>query len=300
MGTPGPPAGDDLPEVAVITMARDEGEMLGRWVRHYAGQVGVTNVFVVDDHSVDGSTEGLPCQVLRMPYFTKFSFERTRMTVLSGLAASLLAAYDAVLFADCDEFVIADPAVHPSLRHFVRARPGEPALGVLGLNVVHLVGREPPLDPGQPLLGQRRFAKFLPLMCKPSLKWQPADWVLASHGIRCPFRIDPELFMFHMKFADRDHLEQSSGHRHAMFTSERRAARTSWERPPEDMVGMLEQLGAGADPDRAPVFRPPPDLLARSVQQQDDQVWRAVGAGQVKAMTKRPLVRIPDRFLGLV
>ena len=35
----------------------------------------------------------------------------------------------------------------------------------LGFNVVHDVGSEPPLDLTQPPLGQRRLAKFLPLMC---------------------------------------------------------------------------------------------------------------------------------------
>ena len=47
------------------------------------------------------------------------------------------------------------------------------AVGSLGFNVVHHVGVEPPLDLSQPLLGQRQLAKFLPLMCKPAIKWVP-------------------------------------------------------------------------------------------------------------------------------
>ena len=60
-----------LPHVAVITMARDEGTMLRRWVDHYSREVGVDNLVVVDDNSSDGSTDDLPCTVLRIPPLTQ-------------------------------------------------------------------------------------------------------------------------------------------------------------------------------------------------------------------------------------
>jgi hypothetical protein len=59
-----------LPHVAVITMARDEGTMLRRWVEHYSREVGAENLVVVDDNSSDGSTDDLPCPVLRIPPLT--------------------------------------------------------------------------------------------------------------------------------------------------------------------------------------------------------------------------------------
>lgn len=289
-----------LPSVAVITMARDEGTMLRRWVDHYAREVGADNLVVVDDNSSDGSTDDLPCPVLRIPPLTKKSFEPARMGLLGGLSAGLLEAYDAAIFCDVDEFIVADPHQHESLRHFVAARPGRQAVGVMGLNVVHDVAREPALVDGEPILGQRRLAKFLPLMCKPSLKWEPASWALASHGIRCPFEVDPELFMFHMKFADRDHLKAVADHRHEMFTTDGRAARTSWERSGGDMVDLLDEITADIDHDAIKPFGPPLERLARIVEQSAPDVWRAVGGGQVQAMRNRPLVRVPDRFLGRV
>lgn len=289
-----------LPTVAVITMARDEGTMVRRFVDHYSGQVGAEHVLVVDDNSTDGSTDGLPCPVLRIPPLTKKSFEPSRMGLLSGLAAGLLEAYDAVVFADVDEFIVADPDRHESLRHFVAARPDRQAVGVMGLNVVHDLAREPQLRDDEPILGQRRLAKFLPLMCKPSLKWVPAGWAMASHGIRCPFEVDPELFMFHMKFADRDHLRAVADHRHAMFTSEGRAARTSWERSGGDMVNLLDEIATDVDLDEVKPFRPPLRRLPGIVEHPEPDLWRAVGGGQVQAMRNRPIVRIPDRFLGLL
>ncbi len=290
-----------LPDVAVITMARDEGTMLRRWVEHYSREVGAENLIVVDDNSSDGSTDDLPCPVLRIPPLTKKkSFEPARMALLGGLAAGLLEAYDATIFCDVDEFIVADPKAHESLRHFVAARPGRRAVGVMGLNLVHDVAQEAPLVDSEPILGQRRLAKFLPLMCKPSLKWDPAHWALASHGINCPFEVDPELFMFHMKFADRDHLKAVADHRHEMFRTDGRAARTSWERSGGDMVDLLDEITADIDHDGIRPFGPPLKKLPSIVEKSAPDVWRAVGGGQVQAMRNRPFVRIPDRFLGRV
>lgn len=289
-----------LPSVAVITMARDEGTMLRRWVDHYSREVGAENLIVVDDNSSDGSTDNLPCPVLHIPPLTKKTFEPARMGLLGGLSAGLLEAYDAAIFCDVDEFIIAEPNKYETLRHFVADRPGRDAVGVMGLNVVHDVLQEPALVDGEPILGQRRLAKFLPLMCKPSLKWVPANWAMASHGIKCPFEVDPELFMFHMKFSDRDHLQAVADHRHAMFTSEGRAARTSWERSGGDMVNLLDEITGDIDHDNIKAFGPPLKKLPSIVEQSAPDQWRAVGGGQVKAMRNRPFVRIPGRFLGRV
>lgn len=53
--------------VAALTMARDEAEMLPRWLDYYGGQFGSDNVMVIDDNSVDGSTSNLPCARFRVP-----------------------------------------------------------------------------------------------------------------------------------------------------------------------------------------------------------------------------------------
>jgi hypothetical protein len=107
----GPDAGPAHPmRVAAITVARDEATMLPVWIRYYGGQLGMENLYVFDDNSVDGSTDDLPCDVIRIPPVRDGKFESTRMRLVSGFADALLAVYDAVLFCDVDEFVVADPA----------------------------------------------------------------------------------------------------------------------------------------------------------------------------------------------
>lgn len=293
----------ELPSVAAVTMVRDEGRMLPKWVDHYGAQLGVDNLVVVDDNSVDGSTEGLPCTVLRLPPAYKKDFEPTRMAVLSGLAATLLEVHDAVIFSDADEFIVADPDRHESLRHFVAARRDRGAVGVLGLNVIHHLAAEGPLAFDRPFLEQRRLAKFVPLMCKPALKTVPAAWAAASHGIRTDFAIDPELYMFHFKFADREHLRAAAEHRRAMVELDGRAASTSWSQGGDAMVDLLESMNAelGADPASQDEFRPPPRRrLAEIVEQTPQGVVRATGVRQMLAMERRPALRIPERFRSTV
>ena len=89
------------PEVAVITMARDEGDLLSLWVSHYARHVGIDNLVVLDDNSVDGSTDGLGCTVHKVPPLKGgLDFEPVRMRLMNGIAGGLLAAYDYVVFVD--------------------------------------------------------------------------------------------------------------------------------------------------------------------------------------------------------
>lgn len=287
-----------LPNVLVMTMARDEADMLPRWVDHYGRQVGTENLVVLDDSTVDGSTEELPCTVHRLPPLGP-RFEGTRMRLLSGLAAGFLEVYDVVVFVDVDEFLVADPAVHADLRSYLATRADRDVIAPLGLNVVHLPQAEGALRPDAPVLGQRHFAQFAPLMCKPSLKRVPAAWRWASHGIEAPFEVDPELFLVHMKFADRDALAKVAAHRKAVSDADGRARKSSWSRDAEEIVAAFDQAVAGVDPDAVPELDPGELDLAAVVAPRDGW-FRAVGAGQVRALQQQPLRRVPSRLLGTI
>lgn len=293
--------------MAAITMARDEGAMIRKWVDHYSREFGAEHVYVIDDHSTDGSTDDLDCTVLRYPYLGKYGFEPSRMGIVSGLAQSLLFAYDGVLFSDADEFAVADPAAYPSLRHLARKMYDRHAIGVTAYNVVHDVAEEGALDFERPFLQQRRYAKFTPLMCKPSLKFVRADWSHASHAVACEFEVEPDLVMFHMKFADRDQLAVSAGNRHHLNQNEERAKRTSWANSGEEMVALLDEVaGQIHDPSRRTgKFRPGRGRLGKIVRHEGEpgeanERWRSTGDGQVPALRKLPFTTIPDRFGDLV
>ena len=289
--------------VAAITFCRDEGRMLPLWIRYYGSQFGVENLYVVDDNSEDGSTDALPCDVLHIPPIRGGKFNSTRMAMVGNLGRSLLELYDVVMFCDTDEFIVPDPAVWPGLRQYVEARSDENlnAVGSLGFNVVHNVGVEPALDLDAPLLGQRQLAKFLPLMCKPAIKWVPAHWSDGTHGVRTPYEVDPELWMFHMKFGDRDHLQEAADHRQRMVEADGRSRDTQWRQGGDTLVDLLERITAGVDPAEVPEFVPPVgDRLAALVVEEPAGNFRAPKGSQMTLMEKRPLVRIPERFFGTV
>ncbi len=289
--------GRSRPTVAVITMARDEGPLMRRWVDHYARHVGLANLVVLDDNSVDGSTDGLGCTVHRLPPLKGGdAFEPTRMRLVNGIADGLLAAYDYVVFVDVDEFLITDPTKYETIPDLIDARGRPKVLGVVGLNVVHLPHVEPdPLDLERPLLRQRGFAKLTPLMCKPSIKRVKAGWAVASHGIYAPYVIEPELFMIHLKFADRARLAEVSALRNAVSRADGRAEDASWGRAADQMLAIFDEAVAGADPATMPEFDPYAAGLEDLVIFLNGR-HRTPKQGQLAALRNQPLVRLPERI----
>jgi len=276
--------------------------MLRKWVDHYGGQLGMDHLVVIDDSSDDGSTDALECRVERIAPITE-EFEPARMRIVSEVADRLLRRHDAVIFADADEFVVADPRRYAGLREFVAARKGRQAVGVTCLNVIHHTPTEGPLDFSRPFLDQRVLAKFAPLFCKPSLKMVKNPWAVASHGIRgADFVVDPELYMFHMKFADRGHLAKVAEHRRSMVDLDGRAAATSWQFTGEEMVDLLDRIVAAIGPDPSAVreFEPRPEILDPIVKRLDNGIVRTTGVRLVTAMERRPIRRIPAHFRGTV
>jgi hypothetical protein len=279
-------------------MTRDEAGMLRRWVNHYGNAVGRNNLLVLDDNSTDGSTTGLDCPVVPVPTLPGGAeFERTRIRMINGFAHGLLACHDFVIFVDVDEFLIPDPARYGGLREFLAARRDQAVIAPVALNLVHHVNAEKDLDPSRPVLDQRSFAKFVPGMCKPSIKQVPAPWTAASHGINREFTVDPELFMIHLKFADRRHLKRTTAKRSAVVAIDGRAANSNWRRGRE-VVHLLRHSVGSIDPTDVPEFDPATMNLDSVVVKGQGPRYRTRKQGQIAAMRTMPLVRVPSRLVG--
>jgi hypothetical protein len=290
-------------------MVRDEAAMLHRWIDYYGGQLGLDHLVVVDDHSRDGSTEGLPVRVVQAPVLEEGAFERSRMRVLSALASDLLRTHDAVLLADCDEFLVADPDRFDGLVELVAADPEREVFGGLGFNVVHRVEAEPALEPSAAVLGQRSHGFFVSRLCKPSLKRTPARWRFASHGIDAAYVPDPALVLFHLKYADADLLRAAGDQRLARHASTGLGPGSAWARSGAELVadltGLPGVLGGALPangPGAVPEFDPSSYDAARLVRSRgaSGESWEADGVRELTAMQAGPLLRVPSRFIGMV
>lgn len=289
------------PRVAAVTMSRDEGAMLQRWVTYYGEQLGTDNLVIIDDNSVDGSTQDLPCPVIRLPPAPlKHPWISTRRRMINDLAKMLLVCNDVVIATDVDEFLVPDPAVHPSLLDYFGTRGKTDVLAPLAVNVLHNQQVEPALDPRLGVLAQRRFVKFAPGLCKPLIKRVPASWMAGIHGIKAPFEVDRELLLFHLKYFDVDTMRTVWEHRQRVHLEEERGSpHSEWPVGSDDLLGLLSGWARTSDPDSLPEFDPQEVDLRGLIRKKREGFFRVHGTS-LKAMEIYPLRRLPSRFTELL
>jgi hypothetical protein len=288
------------PRVVVMTMVRDEADMLPRWIDYYGRQVGVQNLIVLDDNSVDGSTSDLPCTLYRLPPEPwKRRWAKTRARLVNGMAVGLLACNDVVIYTDVDEFLVPDPDRYDGLPDYLAHRADVPVIAPLAFEVMHNARVEPPFDPGVPLLRQRRYVKFSPGMCKPLVKRVPAPWEPAFHAIHAPFDVDPELVMLHLKWYDEATLTRVARHRYRIRQVEGRGSpRSFWGKRPRQLRRQLARWTSPADDSGSvPVVDLAELSLHRLVTERANGTWRPRG-NQTTALDKTPLRELPERYRG--
>jgi hypothetical protein len=189
--------------IAAITMVYNETFRLPFWLSYYSSQLGAEHLYVVDHGSTDRSTDNLGgANRILLPRDSFDDAQRSRF--IAKFHESLLEYYDWVIYTDCDEILIADPAKHHSLKHFVASNPGPVAITAIGLNLIHLASIEPPLELGKPLLSQRRYCYFNSPMCKTLLARKPTDWSGGFHSSSHQPTFVDGFYLFHLHMVDRD------------------------------------------------------------------------------------------------
>jgi hypothetical protein len=280
--------------VAVITMARNESVMLPRWLEYYGRQVGERNLYVLDDQSDDGSTDGIAATVITMPVRATSKDDRVfgayKSAVASKLAVALLEMYDVVAFVDSDEFVVPDPRRYTGLVDYLEQHPHADVLAAVGVNLVHLADREPPLRPDAPLLTQRRHVKVVGGMCKPAFKRIPARWSGGTHGVRAPYTLSRDLYLLHAKYADRQSAMATQSGRHQEYLTTEAGKTATWVIDAPELAQRWAEWTSTDGP--VPVLDFDTVDLEGIVREESNGVHRSFGP-QATAM-KGPLYRLPD------
>jgi hypothetical protein len=186
--------------VAVITFVFNESVNLPIWMGYFGGLFGQENLFIVDWGSTDGSTAELGrANKLALP--RKAFDEDIRTDFISHLHRTLLYYYDFVIYTDCDELLVPDPALYTDLNDYIHKNERD-YVTCTGLNVQHIITSEQPLDLDRPILSQRKYVRFSSPTCKTLISRVPVRWLPGFHCCDKPPMIDQGLFLFHLKLMD--------------------------------------------------------------------------------------------------
>lgn len=184
---------------AVVTMVHDEAVFLPIWLRYYSRFFAPEDVYVLDNDTIDGSTDG--------PGFVRIPAAGGRVDhvwmveTLAAFQHELIGSYDAVLVTDVDEIVAPDPRWGDLGRYIDRV--DEEFVNALGYEVMHLPDREPALDPSRPVLAQRAYWFANDAYDKPLLATVPMEWVPGFHSsLDGRHNEDPDLRLIHLHRMD--------------------------------------------------------------------------------------------------
>lgn len=216
--------------LAIVTMVYNERDFLPVWLQHYGAEVGLCACHVIDHGSDDGSTHAIaPANILRIPRSPQD--DDRRATAVSNYCAALLSWYEAVIYVDVDELLVADPEIYSGLVDYAR-RGSKAVETATGFDIVHCPDSEAQLNWQAPLGGQRSWLRFSSAMCKAVLIRQPVAWVPGFHNTEhCP-SLDTPLFLFHLRYAD-------------LNSGLDRLARTRKQPWVNDQVGLHQRMSNG-------------------------------------------------------
>ncbi|WP_215754650.1 glycosyltransferase family 2 protein [Acetobacter sp. P5B1] len=188
---------------AVITMVYNESFFLPLWCSYYGRELGVENLYIIDHGSTDGCTSCVAGNIIRIPRDHFDDTERAKM--ISLLHASLLKAFDVVIYTDCDEFLVPDSSQYSSFRDYLAQKNGLDTIRAVGVDVVQENFEKAPIDLTKGILNQRGYGYITSWESKPLISYSPINWIPGFHDCDKHSIVDESLWLFHLKNVDIQH-----------------------------------------------------------------------------------------------
>jgi hypothetical protein len=203
-----------------MTIVRDEGVRLPKWLRYYRQHIQPSDIYVLDHGSEDlrcikaaGTCNRVPVanevgrsKLSRARRDQAFDHSWLRDTV-SKFHSFLLCSYDRVIFVEVDEYLVPSPdTTYRNLREFL-LYDNSLKIRANGFELLHAEG-EPALDWNKPFLDQRQWWANSLLYSKPCVNAVTPMWELGFHknldDINQP--VLPHLYLVHTHRADLDEV----------------------------------------------------------------------------------------------
>ncbi len=188
---------------AVVTMVHNEPVFLPIWLRYYSRFFAPEDIYVLDNDTTDGSTDG--GGFVRIPVSHDRVDHTWMVRTIEAKQRELLERYDVVLVTDVDEIVTPTPE-WGTLSEYID-RFDEDYVRCVGYEILHLIDREPPYDPARPILDQRGYWFANSAYDKPALTSVPVRWEPGFHKLEGEPRLDgsrwdPDLRLVHLHRMD--------------------------------------------------------------------------------------------------
>lgn len=294
---------DHSATVAFVTMVRDDDFFLKLWIGHYSRYVDKKQLFVIfDGFDQVPPPEAEGCQIIQMPRGeTVQAWDSQRFAMIADFTSGLLSRFPVVVFNDVDELLVTDPAQEDDFLSVIGEARNLGVISPFALEIIHRPSFEPaPLDPQRPILEQRRHARINASYCKPCVTSRPIRWSNGGHYSDYPeLHLDDRLYLFHLRYVDRERLLTRQGKRNAMAqTTDPDAAEpvagAGWSKPVEDTADFMTSFE-----DRPPIEN---DFDFGWQRRRISSEWYyddEVGVWRHKRLHNRKTYLIPDRFVGL-
>ena len=209
--------GKNFVKTAAYTITQNEPIFLPAWLKYYSRYFDDIHIF--NHNTTDGSVE----KAHKSFKFTEHKIDNTssynpQFMLNMGKDAQrlLLKDYDVVLFAETDEFILADPDKYTGLDDFIKQMKDDYVYAT-GREVFQL-DEEKKLDWEKPLLTQR--SAWWPHIAyyKPTISKVPLDWAKGFHYIKKEINntsglglgeyiksiATPDIYMVHLQKIDWD------------------------------------------------------------------------------------------------